>query len=184
MKLNELQPKEGSRTERTRVGRGIGSGKGKTCGSGHKGQKARKGVAINGFEGGQMPLYMRMPKRGFNAWRPVQLTSVRLSRLQAAVDAKKLDVSKEVTAETLKEAGVVSNLKDGVKIIGNEELKAKLKLKVARISKGAQALVEKAGGSVELIKIKEKPALVDGKLPKKDKPTKTEKKTTKKTAKK
>lgn len=176
MKLNELQPKDGSTKERTRVGRGIGSGKGKTCGKGHKGQKARKGVAINGYEGGQMPLYMRMPKRGFNAWKPTKLNSVSLKRLQDALDTKKFDAKTEVTAESLKEAGVINRLKDGVKIIGNDGLKAKLSFKVAKVSKGAQAVIEKAGGSVSVIEPKTL-ELVNGKLPKKDKPAK---KTTKK----
>ncbi|MAS86450.1 MAG: 50S ribosomal protein L15 [Micavibrio sp.] len=151
MKLNELSPAEGSIKNRTRVGRGIASGKGKTAGKGHKGQKARKGVAINGYEGGQMPIYMRLPKRGFNAWRPTKLNQVTLARLQEAVDSKKLDAKTQVTAESLKEAGVINRLKDGVKIIGNEGLKTKLTFKVNGATKGATAAIEKAGGSVELI---------------------------------
>lgn len=154
MKLNELQPKEGSVKERTRVGRGIASGKGKTAGKGHKGQKARKGVAINGYEGGQMPLYMRMPKRGFNAWRPKSFAEVSLRRVQAAIDAKKLDVKGDVTADALKAAGVVTRIKDGVKLIGNDALNTKISFKVAGATKGALASVEKAGGSVEIVETK------------------------------
>ncbi|MAY99590.1 MAG: 50S ribosomal protein L15 [Micavibrio sp.] len=168
MKLNELSPSEGSVHAGRRVGRGIGSSKGKTAGSGHKGQKARKGVAINGYEGGQMPLYMRMPKRGFNAWKPTKLNSVSIDRLQKAIDEKKFDAKTEVTAETLKDAGVITRVRDGVKIIGNGELKAKLTFKVAGASKGALTSIEKAGGSVEIVEVK-KPETVDGKLPKKEK---------------
>tara|TARA_Y100001001_G_C7982035_1_gene299739 strand:- start:462 stop:986 length:525 start_codon:yes stop_codon:yes gene_type:complete len=174
MKLNELAPKEGSVKNRIRVGRGIGSGKGKTAGSGHKGQKARKGVAIDGFEGGQMPLYMRMPKRGFNAWRPKSYTAVKIARLNQALEAKTIDGKSEITAELLKEAGIISKLKDGIRIIGNEALNSKLSFKVAGVSKGAKESIEKAGGSISIIEVKE-PELVNGKLPKKNKAAKKEK---------
>lgn len=156
MKLNELAPREGSVKDRTRVGRGIGSGKGKTSGSGHKGQKARKGVAIDGFEGGQMPIYMRMPKRGFNAWRPKSHTAVKIARINKALEDKAIDGKKEITAELLKEVGVISKIKDGVRIIGNDSLNAKLTFKVAGVTKGAKEQIEKAGGSVSVIEVPEK----------------------------
>ena len=152
MKLNELQPQKGSSKNRTRVGRGIGSGKGKTCGSGQKGQKSRSGVAIKGFEGGQMPLYQRLPKVGFRntkfAKNLVELTFV---QLQHAIDMKKIDAKKTIDEDALIAAGVVRNKKDGIKILATGELTAKVDLKVTKISKGAQAAVEKAGGKVELI---------------------------------
>lgn len=152
MKLNELQPQKGSSKNRTRVGRGIGSGKGKTCGSGQKGQKSRSGVAIKGFEGGQMPLYQRLPKVGFRntkfAKNLVELTFV---QLQHAIDMKKIDAKKTIDEDALIAAGVVRNKKDGIKILATGELTSKVDLKVTKISKGAQAAVEKAGGKVELI---------------------------------
>ena len=151
MKLNELKAKDGAVKGKTRVGRGIGSGKGKTSGSGQKGQKSRTGVAIKGFEGGQMPLYRRLPKRGFNKYNPKKYAEVNLARLQEAVDAKKLDAKKVVDEDALLAAGVVRRKLDGVRVLGNGELKAGLKLKVTGITKAAQAGVEKAGGSVELI---------------------------------
>lgn len=175
MKLNELQPKAGSTKARTRVGRGIASGTGKTAGKGHKGQKARKGVAINGYEGGQMPLYMRLPKRGFNAWNSKTYAQVNVGRIQKAIDAKKLDAKSEVTAETLKAAGVITSIRDGLKILGQGELKTKLTFKVAGATKGALAAIEKAGGSVEIIATK---AAVE--LTAEGKPAKLAKKTAKK----
>ncbi|MBN9064832.1 MAG: 50S ribosomal protein L15 [Rhizobiales bacterium 65-9] len=151
MKLTDLRDNPGATKERIRVGRGIGSGKGKTGGRGVKGQKARTGVAIKGFEGGQMPLHRRLPKRGF--WNPFRthLNEVNLGRLQEAVDAGKLDAGKPVTIEALVEAGVCRNLLDGVKVLGVGELKAKLALEVWGASKSAVAAVEKAGGSVKLL---------------------------------
>ena len=134
MKLNELQPQDGSVKKRMRVGRGIGSGKGKTSGSGVKGQKARSGVSINGFEGGQMPLYMRLPKRGFNNIFALNFATVNLGRLQTAIDAKKIDAKKEITEDTLVEAGVVRRKKDGVRLLGNGELKAKVTIKSAIVA--------------------------------------------------
>lgn len=151
MKLNDISDNAGAKKARIRVGRGIGSGKGKTGGRGVKGQKARTGVAVKGFEGGQMPLYRRLPKRGF--WNPFSkdFNEVNLGRIQEAVEAKKLDVSAPVTVETLVAAGVVSKPRDGVKILGNGELKAKLTFQVAGASKSAQAAIEAAGGSVTIL---------------------------------
>jgi len=151
VKLNGISDNPGSTKNRMRVGRGIGSGKGKTAGRGVKGQKARTGVAIKGFEGGQMPLHRRLPKRGF--WNPfsVDYNEVNLGRIQQAVDAGKLDASAPVTIEALVAAGVISKARDGVKILGNGELTAKLAFEVAAASKSATAAIEKAGGSVKLL---------------------------------
>ncbi len=152
MKLNEIKPQEGSTKNRTRVGRGIGSGKGKTCGSGQKGQKSRSGVAIKGFEGGQMPLYQRLPKFGFsNVKFAINYAELTLVQLQHAIDTKKVDAKKEINEDTLVEAGVVRRKLDGIKVLATGELKAKVNLKVSKISKGAQEAVEKVGGKVELI---------------------------------
>lgn len=153
MKLNEIADKAGARKTRTRVGRGIGSGLGKTCGRGGKGQTARSGVAINGFEGGQMPLHRRLPKRGFNKPNKLKFVEVNLGRLQEAVDANKLDGAAVVDADALVKAGVVRRALDGIRLLGNGELKAKLTLKVAGASKSAVAAVEKAGGSVEILRV-------------------------------
>jgi len=150
MKLNELRDKEGATHSGKRVGRGIGSGKGKTGGRGVKGQKSRSGVAINGFEGGQMPLYRRLPKRGFNNIFAKSFVTVSLARIQAAIDAKKLDAKETVTAENLAKAGVIRRVKDGVRILSDGELKAKLSFDVAGASKAAVEKIEKAGGSVKL----------------------------------
>ncbi|WP_099868178.1 50S ribosomal protein L15 [Pararhizobium haloflavum] len=151
MKLNELKDAEGATKARKRVGRGIGSGTGKTGGRGVKGQKSRSGVAINGFEGGQMPIYRRLPKRGFTNIFAKDYNVVSLARLQAAVDAKKLDAGKTVDADALKAAGVIRRTKDGVRVLGDGELKAKLTLEVAGASKAAIEKVEKAGGSVKVL---------------------------------
>ncbi len=157
MKLNELADNQGAAPSRTRVGRGMSSGKGKTAGRGVKGQKSRSGVSIKGFEGGQMPLYRRLPKRGFNnALFRKEYATVSLGRLQQAVDAKKLDASATVNADALVAAGVVKQVKDGIKILANGELKAGLKLDVAGASAAAVAAVEKAGGSVTLPEVAEK----------------------------
>ncbi len=150
MKLNDLRDKDGATKSKTRVGRGIGSGSGKTSGRGVKGQHARSGVAINGFEGGQMPLYRRLPKRGFNVPFPKEYALVSLARLQKAVDAKKLDPKDTVDAAALVKAGVIRRAKDGVRVVADGELKAKLSLDVAGASKAAIEKVEKAGGSVKL----------------------------------
>ena len=151
MKLNELRDNEGATKARKRVGRGIGSGKGKTSGRGVKGQKSRSGVAINGFEGGQMPIYRRLPKRGFKNIFSKEYNVVSVGRLQQAVDAKKLDAKKTVDAAALMAAGVIRREKDGVRVLADGELKAKLKLEVAGASKSAIEKIEKAGGSVTVL---------------------------------
>ncbi len=151
MKLNEIRDNEGSTKNRMRVGRGIGSGKGKTGGRGVKGQKARTGVAIKGFEGGQMPLHRRLPKRGFNKPNQRELNEVNLGRIQEAITAGKLDQGAPITVETLVAAGVVSKPRDGVKILGVGELTAKVTFQVAGASKTALDAIEKAGGSVTIL---------------------------------
>ncbi len=150
MKLNELRDNEGATHSRKRLGRGIGSGSGKTAGRGVKGQKARSGVAINGFEGGQMPLYRRLPKRGFKNPNAKDFVTVSVGRVQTAVDAKKLDSKEAVTAEALIKAGVIRRAKDGVRLLADGEIKAKLSFDIAGASKAAIEKVEKAGGSVKL----------------------------------
>lgn len=150
MKLNEIRDNAGARSNRKRVGRGIGSGTGKTSGSGHKGQKARSGVSINGFEGGQMPIHRRLPKRGFNNIFRKQFVVVNVGSLQAAVDAKKIDAKKPINIDALKAAGLVTKAKDGVRLLGNGELSAKVDIEVAGASASAIAAVEKAGGSVKV----------------------------------
>lgn len=148
MKLNEIRDNEGAHKKRMRVGRGPGSGKGKTSGRGVKGQKSRSGVAIGGFEGGQMPLYMRMPKRGFNNPNALKLAEVNLWRLQDAIDSKKLDAKSEINGEALVAAGVIRRVKDGVRLLGTGEIKGKLNLVVWSASAGAVKAIEAAGGSV------------------------------------
>ena len=156
MKLNEIRDNPGARKSRMRVGRGIGSGKGKTAGRGQKGQKARSGVAIKGFEGGQMPLHMRIPKRGFtNAMFKKDYAEVNLGMVQKAIDAGKLDAKAVIDHDALKSAGLARGGKDGVRLLGKGEIKAKVSFKVAGVSKGALAAVEKAGGSVEVPAAKE-----------------------------
>ncbi|MEA2782747.1 MAG: large subunit ribosomal protein [Rhodospirillaceae bacterium] len=158
MKLNQLSDNPGARKARMRVGRGIGSGKGKTAGRGGKGQTARSGVAINGFEGGQMPLHMRMPKRGFNNIHRLNYVEVNLGRLQQAIDAGKLDTSVIVDGAALVTAGVLRRLRDGVRLLAKGEINTKVVLKVAGASKAAIAAVEKMGGSVEVTTPKKVPA--------------------------
>lgn len=148
MKLNEIRDNEGAHKKRMRVGRGPGSGKGKTAGRGVKGQKSRSGVAIGGFEGGQMPLYMRMPKRGFNNPNALKLAEVNLWRLQDAIDAGKLDIKGEIKGDALVAAGVIRRVKDGVRLLGTGEIKGKLNLIVWSASAGAVKAIEAAGGSV------------------------------------
>jgi len=151
MKLNEIKDNEGALKGSKRVGRGIGSGKGKTGGRGVKGQKARSGVAINGFEGGQMPIYRRLPKRGFNNIFASDFVIVSLDRVQKAIDAGKLDGKATVDAAALKAAGVIRREKDGVRLLADGDLKAKVTFEVAGASKPAIEKVEKAGGSVKLL---------------------------------
>ncbi|MBX9727975.1 MAG: 50S ribosomal protein L15 [Sphingopyxis sp.] len=150
MKLNELRDNAGARKGRMRVGRGIGSGKGKTAGRGQKGAKARSGVSINGFEGGQMPLHMRIPKRGFKNIFAKDYAIVNLGMIQKLVDAGKLDAKAVVDHAALQAAGAARGGKDGVRILAKGELKTKLSFKVAGASKGAVEAVEKLGGSIEL----------------------------------
>jgi large subunit ribosomal protein L15 len=153
MKLNEIKDNKGARKSRVRVGRGIGSGVGKTAGRGQKGQKSRSGVSVFGFEGGQMPLHMRIPKRGFNNIFAKDYSEVNLGAIQKLVDAKKLDTKSVIDHDALKAAGVARGGKDGVRILGKGELTAKLAFKVAGVSKGAKEAIEKAGGSVEVIEL-------------------------------
>ena len=153
MKLNELSDNKGARKNRTRVGRGIGSGKGKTGGRGVKGQKSRSGVSgIRQFEGGQMPLYMRLPKRGFSKPNAKKFAEINLGQLQAAIDAGKLDAAEKIDAAALVEAGVLRRAHAGVRLLGVGELKAKIDIDVAHASAAAKAAVEKAGGTVTLPK--------------------------------
>lgn len=149
MKLNEVKDNPGATKNRKRVGRGIGSGTGKTSGSGHKGQKARSGVSINGFEGGQMPIHRRLPKRGFTNIFRKKYVEVNLGRLQAAIDSGRLDAGKPVDAAALVGAGVISKARDGVRILAKGELKAKkIEIHAAGASKAAVAAVEAAGGKI------------------------------------
>jgi large subunit ribosomal protein L15 len=154
MRLNEIKDNEGARKARVRIGRGIGSGVGKTGGRGGKGQTARTGVAIGGFEGGQMPLHRRLPKRGFNKWRRKDYNEISLGALQKAVDEGKLKSGQDVSAANLVEAGILRRPKDGVRLLGSGELKAKLALTVDHATASAKAAVEKAGGSIKLIEKK------------------------------
>jgi len=151
MKLNDIRDNPGARKSRIRVGRGIGSGKGKTGGRGQKGQKSRSGVAIKGFEGGQMPLHMRLPKRGFNNPFAKDYAEVNLGQVQKLIEAGKLDAKAVVDQAALQAAGVARGGKNGVRLLGKGEFTTKLSFKVAGASKGAVAAVEKAGGSVEVI---------------------------------
>ncbi|MBI1399113.1 50S ribosomal protein L15 [Hyphomonas sp.] len=149
MKLNDLSPAEGSTKKRMRVGRGVGSGKGKTAGRGVKGQHARSGVAVNGFEGGQMPIYMRLPKRGFTAPGTKTYAWVNLGRISKAVEAGTIDAS-DVTEETLVASGLVRNARDGIRLLAKGDAPKKLKITVTGASKAAVEAVEKAGGSVTI----------------------------------
>ncbi len=153
MKLNEISDNDGARKSRMRVGRGIGSGKGKTSGRGQKGQTSRSGVSINGFEGGQMPLHMRLPKRGFNNIFARDCAEVNIGMIQKLIDAKKLDPKAVIDHAALKAAGVARGGKDGVRLLGKGELTAKLNFNVSGVSAGAKAAVEKAGGTVEVIHV-------------------------------
>ena len=151
MRLNELRDNQGARKTRVRVGRGMSSGKGKTGGRGVKGQKSRSGVSIKGFEGGQMPLHMRLPKRGFNVPNPKKLNAVNLGRLQQALDDGKLNASDAINTDSLKSAGVIRRELDGVRIIGNGELKTKLDFEVFGVSASAREAIEKLGGKITVL---------------------------------
>ncbi len=151
MKLNELRNRPGATHSRKVLGRGIGSGLGKTSGRGVKGQKARTGIAIKGFEGGQMPLFRRLPKRGFSAINPHKFVEVNIGKLQAAVDAGRLDAAKPVTVAALIDAGLLRHSFDGLRVLGDGELKAKLTIEATHATKTALAAIEKAGGSVKII---------------------------------
>ena len=153
MKLNELANKPGATKDRKRIGRGIGSGTGKTGGRGVKGQKSRSGVAIKGFEGGQMPIYQRLPKRGFNNINRKVFVPVNLGRLQEAIDNKKLDAKKAITVDLLQAAGVVNGVKDGVRLLAKGALKSKVNIEVSGASAAAIAAVEKAGGKVTVTSV-------------------------------
>src|ERR1051325_3022610 len=153
MKLNDIRDNPGARKGRVRVGRGIGSGLGKTAGRGQKGQTSRSGVSVFGFEGGQMPLHMRIPKRGFNNIFAKDYAEGNLGAIQKLVDAKKLDTKGVIDHAALKAAGIARGGKDGVRLLGKGELAANLSFKVAGVSKGAKEAIEKAGGSVEVIEI-------------------------------
>lgn len=154
MKLNEIRDNDGARKKRTRVGRGLACTKGKTCGSGQKGQKARTGVAVNGFEGGQMPIYRRLPMRGFKNIFRLNYAEVNLGKLQAAIDAGKIDAGKDIDASALRSAGLIGKLDDGVRLLGNGEIKAKVKVLVAGATASAKAAVEKQGGEVVILDMK------------------------------
>ena len=158
MKLNVIKDNAGATQYKTRVGRGIGSGKGKQAGRGGKGQTARSGVRIKGFEGGQMPLHRRLPKRGFNAHNPLDLNPINLDRLQQAFDSGLLTSGATITEAELVKAGVISKPRDGVKILGRGEIKAKAAFEVHSASKTAIAAIEKAGGSVKVKEVVEAPA--------------------------
>ncbi len=166
MKLNQLKDNAGARKGRKLLGRGIGSGKGKTSGRGVKGQKARTGVAIKGFEGGQSPLLRRMPKRGFNNFTATKYTELTLKMIQTAIDNKSLDASKAIDGKVLVAAGVIARVQDGVRLINTGTLKGKVTLTVTAATKGAIAAVEKAGGKVEVLPAKVNKLLKAGKTTK------------------
>ena len=161
MKLNEIRDNKGARKSKMRVARGVGSGKGRTGGRGFKGQKARTGVAVNGFEGGQMPIYRRLPKRGFNNIFRLDFVEINLGRLQKAIDDKVLDASKEINGVSLMEAGLIKNIKDGVRLLGTGKFTAKATIKVAGASEAAQKAVAAAGGEV-ILEPKKPTVLVKG----------------------
>jgi large subunit ribosomal protein L15 len=154
MRLNEIKDNAGARKFRVRVGRGIGSGLGKQAGRGGKGQTARTGTRLGGFEGGQMPLHRRLPKRGFNKWRPKRYNEISLGALQGAIEAKRLDAGKPIDAVALIAAGLMRRAKDGVRVLGGGELSAKVSVVVDHATASARAAIEKAGGSIKLIEKK------------------------------
>lgn len=176
MKLNEIRDNKGARQKLMRVARGVGSGKGRTGGRGIKGQKSRTGVAINGFEGGQMSVYRRAPKRGFTNVFRLTFAEVNLGQIQKAIDAKTLDANQEINAVSLMESGVIKHAYDGVRLLGNGELTAKATFRVVGATKSAVAAVEKVGGQV-IVEPKKKTVLTKGeKTSKKEKTVKTTKK--------
>jgi len=154
MRLNGIKDNPGAKKTRVRIGRGIGSGLGKMGGRGGKGQTARTGVAIGGFEGGQMPLHRRLPKRGFNKWRPQDFNEINVGTLQQAIDDKRLDGSKPLDLAALVAAGIIRRPKDGVRLLGDGEIKAKISITVNHVTAKAKAAVEKAGGSISVIEPK------------------------------
>lgn len=154
MRLNGIKDNAGANKGRVRIGRGIGSGMGKMGGRGGKGQTARSGVAIGGFEGGQMPLHRRLPKRGFNKWRPENYNEINIGALQQAIDDKRIDGGKAIDVASLVEAGVLRRAKDGLRLLGDGEIKAKISITVNHATAKAKAAVEKAGGSVKVIEVK------------------------------
>lgn len=158
MRLNELKDNEGAAPGRMRVGRGVGSGKGKTAGRGVKGQKSRRGVSINGFEGGQMPIHMRAPKRGFNSLNRARYAWVNLGRIEAAIQAGKLDAAKPIDEDALMAAGLVRRKRDGVRLLAQGDVTRKLAITVTGASAAAIAAVEKAGGTVNVTMAKLPPA--------------------------
>jgi large subunit ribosomal protein L15 len=162
MKLSEIADNAGARKKRMRVGRGIGSGKGKQAGRGGKGQTARSGVRIKGFEGGQMPMHRRLPKRGFNNIFRLDFVEINLDRIQQAIDSKKLDAGSVINAEALVKSGALRRSKDGVRLLGRGELKAKVNIEVHGASKSAVDAVEKAGGTVKLLAPAKNPAKDEG----------------------
>ena len=154
MRLNGIKDNAGSRKFRVRIGRGIGSGVGKQGGRGGKGQTARTGVAIGGFEGGQMPLHRRLPKRGFNKYRPAKYNEINVGGLQQAIEDKRIDASKPLDVASLVAAGVLRHPKDGLRLLGDGEIKSKISITVNHASAKAKVAVEKAGGTVNVIAVK------------------------------
>lgn len=154
MRLNEIQDNEGALKRKVRVGRGIGSGVGKTAGRGVKGQKSRSGVAIKGFEGGQMPLYRRLPKRGFSKWRRKDYNALNLGALQAAIDANRVDAGQPMDVQSLVAAGILRREKDGLRILGNGDFSAKISVTAHHVTKSAREAIEKAGGTVTIVEKK------------------------------
>tara|TARA_E500000081_G_scaffold7870_1_gene9263 strand:- start:945 stop:1457 length:513 start_codon:yes stop_codon:yes gene_type:complete len=151
MRLNEISDNPYSKHNKKRVGRGIGSGKGKTSGKGHKGQKARSGVAIKGFEGGQMPLHRRLPKHGFNNIFRKQYTIIGLDDLQKAIDEGKIDNKKIINAKVLKDNGVINRIKDGIKLLGNGSINSKIEIEVTAASSSAKKAIEKVNGKISIL---------------------------------
>ena len=151
MRLNELRDNPNARKTRTRVGRGIGSGKGKTAGRGHKGQKSRSGVAIKGFEGGQMPIHMRLPKRGFNNFTRKEFAELTLGNLQNAIKKGLIDISKPITEKEINEAGIVKKSKDGIKLLNKGQIQEKIEISLSKATKSCVKIIEGLGGKIEVL---------------------------------